>query len=868
MIAVLVILSPVWQPGFPWGSDTWGHLQRAHQMGETIRQHGLLDGFLKSAWMPDWYLGDPTRVYYPPVVLWILGPLTALVGDVFIAYRIFVTGFFLSLSLSVYTIGYRWGSNRWAALMGGLLATMAPYTLRTVFVEGNLARCIAILPLPWLVWYTEIILRYKYTRKAFVLLGFLWAFALTAHVMQATIFAVAIGVYVVVRVLWDVYIPLRRGLLALLPIPIGALLAAFYLLPAYSHLELKNVPSLPGEKIGLFSITPDNLLPYHTSIEAVSVGLVVAGLALAVTFGSANAHRKALFVTAMVCIVLAFGPAGGLFQLVPMNQSLLPERFLNASAIMFPLILAGFGAEPFKRRYWLLLGFVLVFSIDFMPAWRGVHMRAAPPDETAIAAVLAERNLPGRVAPLTYPNPTAQQIYLTSVIGKHDNVSGWALENTPHQEVVRRLLTAIDRSPQYLQRILSLWNADYLVTRFANGLLTDSLDDSLTYQPITASNDLQLWERTTPSAFVQTVPDNRMLVIGDNATSWLFAFPFASEGESANPAAYTADELSHYSVIGLSRFTDGGDIERSLGDWVRQGNTLIVDLSGVGSIYDRGFTLFGVHTLPFTINGATTSQWPNELQSLSGATHFPVSEGPWVGATYYGLDQVVATLNYQGEEHALLGYQNVGKGRVWFVGFNLLYLFDSNGNQNATDTLVNYLLTDTHVNRDLVLPSIPVQSLERSAMQVQFRYTSDSPTNAILSMTYFPRWQAELDGQPSDISSYEHLTRLKLPAGTHTVTLTYHPYGGISRIGAAVSLVLLVSIALVAYGIKRWPVLAREDREGHFEDRLPQPVLAPETGTRYETCPNCGYAQAIVQPPTAETYPFVSIECPSCGYKL
>lgn len=868
VIGVLVILYPIWQPGFPWGSDTWGHLQRAHDMGTAIRNDGLLTGFVRSAWMPDWYLGDPTRVYYPPLVLWILGPLTALVGDVFITYRIFVTGIFLSLSLSVYVIGYWWGSNRWTAFLGALLTAMAPYTLRTIFVEGNLARAIAIVLLPWIIWYTEFALRFKPTHKAFVLLTLLWALAILAHVMQATIFAVVIGVYVVARVISDVYIPLRRGLLALATIPTGLTLAAFYLLPAYSHAELKNVPSLPGEKIDLFSIALSSLWPYHVSIEAISIGLIGAALALIVTIRFSASHRQALFAAGAVCIWLALGPAGGLFQLVPLNSSLLPERFLNASAIIFPLIIASIGIPPFKKRnLWLGAAFWLIWFVEFVPAWRSVHMRTAPQDETVIANVLAEQKLPGRVAPLTFPNPTAQQIFLTSVVGKHENVSGWALENTPHQEVVRRLLAAVSRSPAYLQRILSLWGVDYLVTRFEHGLLLDKLDNRLTYQPIAASNTLQLWERISPSGFAQRLPDNRMLIIGDNATSWLFAFPFASEGESGDPAAYEADELASYSVIGLTRFSANGDAEQALGDWVRQGNTLIVDLSGVSSIYNQGFTLFGVHALPLAISDNSTARWPADLSALSKATRFPYRDESWVGATYYGLDTVVASLSYKGETYPLLGYKNVGSGKVWFVALNLFYLFDLSEQPEATTTLVNYLLAGTNVNHDLVLSPLDLESLERSDNRVQFTYTSASPVNAVLSMTYFPRWRAELDGVPIVLNSHEHLIRLALPASTHVVTLTYHTYGDISFVGMLISITVLVGVFVARYGMQRHHILSRDDREGYFEDQLPQPDVPVEADYSCDTCPNCGYSQAIIKPPTADTYPFVSVECPSCGFK-
>jgi uncharacterized membrane protein len=213
LVGTLVVIFPIWLPGYPWGSDTWGHLQTAAHVGESIRQYGLIDGlFQQSQWMSDWYMGHPVYVYYPPLSLMLLGPLTALVGDVFAAYRIFVTVILLGLSASVFWIGLRWGQNPWLAMIGALLAVLTPYTLHTIFAEGNLGRALALVLLPWLLWFTERLLRERVSYLFFTVLALLWALTILAHVMQAVIFAYALAIYVVLRSLNNIYIPLRRGI--------------------------------------------------------------------------------------------------------------------------------------------------------------------------------------------------------------------------------------------------------------------------------------------------------------------------------------------------------------------------------------------------------------------------------------------------------------------------------------------------------------------------------------------------------------------------------------------------------------------------------------------------------------------------------
>ncbi len=813
-------------------------------------------------------MGDPMRVYYPPLTAWILGPLTAIVDDVTGAYRIFVTSMFMILGLSVYRIGIGWGRNRWLALGGAMLSVTAPYTLHTIFAEGNLPRGLALLALPWLVWYTDRILVKKDSHILFAILSGLWAFAILAHVMQAAMFAVAIGLYILLRVLGQVHIPLRRAFLALLPILFGAGIAAAYIIPAYSHIELKNVPSLPGIKIDLFSITPAAVLPYHTSIEAISIGLAGLILAFLVTFSVARTHQKALLWAGLLCVALAFGPASGIFQLIPLSQSLLPERFLNVSAVLFPLVVASIPLNQ-QRRGWLLAGVALVLIVDFIPAMRVIQMREADPNQVALAETLAQGQGSGRIAPLTFPDPTAQQIYLTGEIGNHENVSGWALENTPHQDMIRRLLAAVTRSPAYLQRVLSLWNTDYLLTRFDNSAQEESIDSQLIYQPIADAGEYGLWQRTKASSFGQVLPDNRMLIIGDNPTSWLFAFPFASEGESANPATYTPDYLKHYSVIGLNRIPDNAQVEASLGDWVRQGNTLIVDLSGMGAIYQQGFTLFDVHALSLALNGSYSIDWNSELKAMPASLTFQTSEGSWTGATYYGLDKIIASLTHQGQSYPLLGYRDVGQGRVWYVSFNLFYLLDDTGQKEATQTLVDYLLAGNPVNRDLNLPPLNMHLLQRQPDHLVLDYTSDSDVNAVLSMTYFPRWQVRIDDQPAALSSHEHLMLLALPAGAHTVTLNYYPYSGTAFwIGWMLSVLFLVTTGITSLALKRYTLLSLDERSVIFDDRLPLVKPNPRTEYVFSPCPNCEFPFAAEGPPNDKTYPFFSLECPICGFSL
>lgn len=855
---MVLVVAPVWAPGYPWGSDTWGHLHRANYMLEALQTYGWVDGFFKSAWMTDWYMGDPTRVYYPPLTIWVLGGLSGLTGDVFVAYRVFVSGVLAALAASIYWIGTRWNQNRWAAAAGAILAIMAPYTLRTIFSEGNLPRALVILTLPWIIWWSDAILTRKQVGGKIIGLALLWALALTAHVMQAAMFVIVIGLFVVIRVLTNVYIPLRRVPLALLPVAFGGVLAAFYLLPAYSHIELANVPYLPISKIDLFSITLSALNPVQTELESLHIGSLSLLLAFVVVWISRKSEQWVFFALALITIVFAAGNASVIYRALPLNQMFLPERFMNAAAILVPLAVAT--APLLTRRHALVLGggLLLVVLIEFTPAWRMIHMRPAPVDEQAIAQELATQTLPGRIASLTEPSPTAPQIYLTSEIAGRDHISGWGLENTPHQDAIRRLLAGMARSPDYVQRMLSLWQSDYALTRPDDGRTLDN------FEILAQSPSLTLWGREKPTSFAQALPDNRMLIIGQNATSWLFAFPFATEGAAAKPSAYSADYLRHFSVIGLNRFSGPAD---GLYDWVAQGNTLVVDLSGYDPIFNQGYSLFGVHSLPLALYDTAAIEWSDDFENMPAL--LAVDELPWVGATYQGLDEVVASVRYHGMDYPLIGKKRVGNGEMWCIGFNLLYWLDITGQQQAIARIVDVVLRDSPVDRSLTLPPLAVSDLTRQPDQIAFRVAADQPTTAVLSMTYFPRWTLEINGQPAPMFNHEHLIGINLPAGQSQVALRYHPYSTVSLIGAGVSVLGLAALAVITYGMQRRPVLALQDRENHFFDRhASHAIPAPPSPEVHTECPACGYEYALIGPPTESSYPFVSITCPKCGYEL
>src|SRR5690606_10378224 len=134
--------------------------------------------------------------------------------------------------------------------------------------------------------------------------------------------------------------------------------------------------------------------------------------------------------------------------------------------------------------------------------------------------------------------------------------------------------------------------------------------------------------------------------------------------------------------------------------------------------------------------------------SLPQRFTIPEDMPSWVGDTYLGLDTVLASITYDGVDYPLIGYREIGAGRVWFVGFNVLYWSDIMEYTAVTQAVVNTVLGDMPVNRALELPALDVLDMQRDNTSVRMTYQLEEAAFVVLSQTYFPRWQATINGEP------------------------------------------------------------------------------------------------------------------------
>jgi uncharacterized membrane protein len=786
---------------YPWGSDTLGHLRKVDYLEQQLAQ-----GILYPDLLPDWYLGLQMMRYHPPLPYYLLAGLNVFVHDTVAAgnWLIALCAFVGGASWLLYRRWIGWGP----ALIGGILFMFLPDNIRVALAEGNLPRVLATALLPFTFYCALRLMEETGTR--WHRLGLIGGFALIVlcHAMMVAIYAVCITL--VVGISWLARaVSLRRAVGVVASIVVGMMLSGWWLLPSLTGGITQLDSSAMTEALAVFRLQ-DYFTPTlrQGSPEVIYIGaaLLLFSALLLLARRWHNLHTLPLLLSGWFGVLITTTGFNAAFNSLPLHSLLWPLRFLGIASFLLLLALMG-TLNAWQGNKMLLLAVLVIglIGLDQAGSVYLIHLRSLRPDILPESQAMAQT--PGwRQATLDESRLGSAPSYFFSVLGQREQVFGWAYQGAR----AARSVAAINESMglgniAYLLDRLNLMGVDDVValhglpmnTRVAGALQASG------YQLAYTGEATDLYHRDGgPRAIVAAW---HALGIGRGAQNLAYLFPAMIVGSSTQVDDYTLGELTHYDTLFLSGFGwHNRDTAETLIRQATEANVnVVVDLTGVPddplARIPRFLDVWGEEIVlplePIRVEGGEN---PATLQI------FGEPNALWATQTPQGLDVVTLFTPYLGERATLLGYNDYGSGRVWFVGLNLPYHAVLSGDPAAITILADVL----HLPAETATAytTIPLQGYIAGQSGYRFGYHLDQPARLFVPVAHHEGMQLWIDDQPTEIISLESLVAFDAPAGEHQVTLALQPTR-IYRLGWLVSSIGGLGMLMLFLLEKRlWPV--------------------------------------------------------------
>jgi hypothetical protein len=369
LAVALAAALPLWGPGIVntrGGGDSPFLLQRVHQMAVNLQA-----GVFPVRWMPDaaYGLGYPFFSYYAALPYYLAGLMVVMGLDILTAIQTTQTLGFLAAALAMYGWMRRLTARPWAAWLGAVAYTVAPFHLVNVYVRGDsLSEFYAFIFYPLILWALGCSDGGRPRRVGAALA---YAGLLLTHNISALIFTPFVLLYGLMRR------PDRRTLRDLGALGLGLLLSAWFWLPALGESSLAQLGAVTQ---GYFHYTnhfrAQNLVqnrfffdyslsspwtPFAMGLPQ-AVGAVLGGGVLLVRLAAARSGRPqavppqatahlllGLLISTLMITPLS-KPLWDHLPLLPMVQ--FPWRFLSVQALFaaaaLGMVFATHGPGVFK----------------------------------------------------------------------------------------------------------------------------------------------------------------------------------------------------------------------------------------------------------------------------------------------------------------------------------------------------------------------------------------------------------------------------------------------------------------------------------------------------------------------------------------
>lgn len=767
---------------YPWGSDTWGHLFKTLYL---LRQVG--QGMWYPDLLPQWYVGLEMLRYHAPLTYYLLAGLYLALGNIFLAghFFLFAVAWFGAVTLLLF---HRW-IGAVPALLAASLAAWLPDHLRVAFAEGNLPRALAAAWLPLALYFLLRLLfprdaqAEKISRGALIGLAVTLCVIVWSHAMMGAIFAAGLGTLLLLAALIG-KIRATRFVAGAVGIAAGLGLSAVWLLPSLTGGITEINAGALSEALARFPPTI-SLNPFlrlsNPEIFYLSVALFASAFAALAQWKNLTPLARVLLLAGLLTASITFDAFYPLFAALPLHQLFWPIRF---ASFFGPVLLLGVcAASSAWRRAWVIVA-ALALACDFYPSLALAHTNPAPTALNEFANDL--RAVSGwRVAVADLSRLGSAPTYLLSEISDREQVYGWAYQGARTARLVAALNESFERGMTgYALDRLNLLGVDDVLL-LSNVGISAGIEPALQTTNWRAQKrwgDLTWYHRDgAPRA---TRIEHAILGIGSGAYDAALLFPSILVGLSPYVDDYALNELQKYPALYLSYFQwhDLTRAENILRQYVTQGGHVIIDLQGAPQDpRARAPKLLNVYGEPVILRSAVTLSDERATYALAP---FDPNVGLWHAYVPQGHFDNVTTFDYRGERALALAEQTEGKGRITYIGINLVYHSLLTRDPTALQILGNVL--GMTANQTPPRATIPLEAYRADARGYRFCVTPPRAGWFVIPIARLEGMRATLDGQPVATMGLDKLISIYLPEGHHCLELSMHATT-IHLIGASIS---------------------------------------------------------------------------------
>lgn len=762
---------------FPWGSDTWGHIQKAQFLLQEILNKDYFPSF-----SPMWYNGVEPFRYWAPLPYYLLAGLMKLLTDPFLA-----AGWYVGICAFVGGAGWLLMKDRLGLLessLAGFIWLFWQDNVRVAMSEGNLPRALATALFPYLLHCFLLVIEKPRERGAgrFAALAVVASVTILAHAMIAATFFAGLTVLAVGWALW-MGIKAKDLLRGVLGFFAGIGLSAWWLVPSLQSGLVSINKEAVTESMQYFPITV-SMNPYlrlkQPEIFYWGISLaVVVGLVVATWKKRPRLSQAGVFVAGLF-IAISTPQFKPIYSSIPMSYLVFPLYMATMAAGIVILCAFGWKKKSGETRRDMLLKIgvsvlaALVLAIDAYPSTSMVNARTEPSYLKDLAKRVSQ--VGWREATLDLSRFGSAATYILGLQTGREQVYGWAWQGATTATNIVALNTAVQYSfyPYLVDRLTELGATDLVVRRGVMDdaeFLADAVKQGFT-ETWRSSEAILLSSGTGPYALKT---DYRGIVIGKFAPNWTKLYPALAQGTYNQIDKYSYDELLRYPVVIISGavWEDRTKAEDLMNRLASSGKTVVVDLEGLPEdVLSKRPVFLGVTGEPVLIYRAPEIYQEANPDPVGALQPFSEEHYPWKALSPQGADSIVYEFPYLGENVAVLGSKNVGVGKVWFIGANLPYHA-----YLTRDPLALQILSDIMGVAPGVAPvRTKIPMVQYSASAKGYSFSLDIPAGVAKQPITIPvasrdNMVVKVDGVQVMRASLHNLLSISMDEGQHSVEI-------------------------------------------------------------------------------------------------